>query len=241
MTKNKEVVSWKAALAADAKKVTDTEGGGGGYISIKAGQMTYQDEPIKDNKLDCVVLASSVVRTFYDRPYDPDDTGPPDCFAISLEAGGRMSPHENVPSPQSDNCKDCPLAEFGSAKVGKGPACKTRRRLMVMPVDGLGDPAEAEIATITIPPTSTKNYSSYANKVATATGLPPWAVKTTISTAPHPKKMFEVSFKPLGPIEGDEALSGIHARIDEANAAITEPYTYDDEDDEPAQSTSTKY
>ena len=228
-TKSQDVVPWKEQMALDAVKVAKQERPASSFISMKGGVMTYQEEHIKDNKLDCVVLAYVFERTMYDRAYDADDTGPPDCFAQSLTAE-TLNPHKNVKEPVNPTCHGCPKAEFGTAKQGKGPACKTYRKLMVMPSSALGEEiGDAEIALLRVPPTSVKNWSNYANKIANTTGVPPWAVQTMISCAPHPKKMFEVSFDLINPIADEGMLAAIHSRIPAAEQSLLTPYTYDDE------------
>jgi len=240
MTKKTDVVPWKEQMALDAQKVAKQERPASSFISLKGGILTYQEEPLPDNKLDCVVLAYVFERTMYDRPYDPDDQGPPECFAQALTAE-TLNPHENVPSPANPTCHGCPKAEFGTALQGKGPACKTRRKLMVMPSSALADGIEeAEIAMIAVPPTSVKNWSNYANKIANTTGVPPWAVQTLISAAPHPKKMFEVSFALVNPIADEAMLAAIHARIPAAEQVLLVPYSYD-KDDETTADDSGKY
>lgn len=231
----KEVADWKAAMGLAATKTAKMERTESSVISLKGGIMTYQDNEMKDNKLECVVIASSFARTCFQRPYDPDDKAPPECFANAIDAAD-LVPHENVLQPYAKVCseKACEWAVFGTALQGKGPRCKTRRKLIVMPVSGLDDPAEAELATITCPPTSGANWSSYANKIASGAGLPPWGVKTMIIVKPHAKKQFEVTFETTGPIESDKALAGIHGRINEAEASLLQPYTYDAEETAPA-------
>ena len=230
MSESKEVADWKSALAADAEKVAKEERPGNSVISLKSGIMTYQDQPIPDNKLECVVIATSYARTWFDRPYDPDDVSPPECFANALEQA-ELIPHINVSQPPSAVCseKACEYAVFGSAKQGNGPACKTRRKLMVMPVSGLENPAEAEMAVIAAPPTSGKNWATYANRIASGSGLPPWAVTTTIVVKPHPKKQFEVTFEAGAPITDEATLAALHGRIAEAEAILLTPYTYEAE------------
>ena len=238
---DKQVMSWKDKLAEDAKKVAATERPSSGFISLKSGVMTYQDEMIPGNKLDCVIVAYGSERTMYDRAYDPDDQGPPECFAQAIEAV-ELNPHSNVVAPVNATCMGCPKAEFGTAKQGKGPACKTYRKLAVMPVTALdGDIAGAEVALMRIPPTSVKNFSQYANKLATAGGLPPWASVTTISVAPHPKKQFEVSFAAVRPITDEATLAAIHARIESVEALLLSPYEYSDEDEAPAKKGKSKF
>lgn len=230
-----EIRDWKKDAQAAAEKVAKTERTGDNFISLKGGVMTYMDEPISDNKIECVVLAASFARTCFMRPYDPDDNDPPECFANAMDQAD-LIPHENVKEPFAAVCneKACEYAVFGSALQGKGPRCKTRRKLIIMPVSGLDNPAEAELAMIACPPTSGKNWSNYASKIAGGIGLPPWGVRTMISCRPDPKRMFVVEFELIGPITDDAAMSGIHARINEAETALLAPYTYDTEPEEEA-------
>ena len=227
MPKSNELVAWKQALTMDAKKVAIEEASGANYISLRGGNMSFKDELIPGNTLDCIVVANVTERTMYNRPFDPDDQGPPDCYAQSLDKGN-LIPAENVPEPYSDKCDGCPMAEFGTAQQGKGPACKTRRKLMLMPIDGLENPAEAELAMMAIPPTSVKNFSKYAEKVSVASGLPPWGVKTRIKTQPK-KTAFEVIFEPLGPVGDDKSLAAIHGLIEKAEQDLMKPYNYETE------------
>jgi len=227
----KELASWQTALAKDAEKTAKAESSDSNFISLKGGRMTYQDQIIPDDKIECVIVAFGTERTFYDRAYDPDDKNAPDCFAQGLEKGG-LIPHANVPNPRAQKCEGCPLAEFGTAKVGKGPACKTRRKLMLMPVSGLDDPAGADLALIALPPTSVKNFSAYASQVSLSSGLPLWAVTTTVAVKPHPKNQYAVVFSAGEKLSGDKTLSAIHALIENAEKELLKPYTYEEEEQE---------
>ncbi len=161
-----EVRDWKKEIAAAAKKVAEAERPDQSFISLKGGIMTYQDEPVKGNKLNCIIVAASFARTCFDRAYDPTDTAPPECFSNGWDAGD-MVPHSNVVEPFAEVCneKACEMAVFGSALQGNGPRCKTRRKLVIMPEGGLVKPEKAELAIIACPPTSGKNYSGYVSKV----------------------------------------------------------------------------
>ncbi len=242
MTKTKEIADWKKDLQIAAEKVAKAERPAESFISLKGGVMTYQDTAIPNNELECVVVASSFARTCFERPYDPDDNGPPECFANAIDQVD-LVPHENVPEPKAGLCteKACDAAVFGTALQGKGPLCKTRRKLIVMPVSGLADPAEAEIATLSIPPTSSKNWGNYAGKVASSSGLPPWGVKTLVKVRPDPKRQFVVEFSAVEPIEDEATLAGIHGRIAEAEAILLSPYTYEAEEAEAPAKSNKKY
>jgi len=67
---SKEIVDWKSALVADAKKTQAAESTGGNFISLKGGRMTYQEQTVPNDQLECIVVANVHERTMYDRPYD---------------------------------------------------------------------------------------------------------------------------------------------------------------------------
>ena len=236
-TESKEIANWKDDMEKAAAKTAKAERPTDSFISLQGGIMTYQDQSIPDNQLECVVVAVSFARTCFMRPYDPEDKDPPECFSNALDQAD-LVPHENVVAPFAAVCneKACEWAVFGTALQGKGPRCKTRRKMVVMPVSALDDAADAELAVMTVPPTSGKNWSAYANKIATGAGLPPWGVKTMITVKPHAKKQFEVTFESTGAITSEIHMAGIHSRIQAAEATLLQPYTYETE--EPAEATA---
>lgn len=228
-----EVADWREALKADAKKqqVAEQQAGSGlKYISLAGGCMTIGEDAIPNNTIECVVLASVAERTWYDRPYNPDDKGPPDCFALGEDAK-HLQPHGDVPDGQAPatKCSACPKAEFGTALQGRGPACKTRRRLIVMSKPLSEDMAlDSDLAQLKVPPTSVTNWSKYAMRVS-GQGLPVWAVGTEVVVKPHPKKQLEVTFTATSPLP-DAVLSVLHGRLKEAHAAATHPFSYEELD-----------
>ena len=227
-----ELTSWQEDLQKDAKAVAHNEGSDSSAIVIQHGVMMYHDQPIPNNELDVIVVASSTERCYYDKPYDPYVISSPACFAQSLETR-ELVPHENVPEPQAETFAECPLAEFGSAKVGKGPACKTYRKLIFIPADTMAeDVPKAELAYLKVSPTSVKNWQKYAQQLVASAGIPPWAARTQIKVVPDKKTIHQVTFKGIDAIEDSEILAAIHARIEEAEGMILRPYTYDDEDGE---------
>lgn len=228
---SKELASWQQDLQKDAKEVAHNEGSDSSAIVIQHGAMMYHDQPVPNNELDVIVVASTTERCYYDKPYDPDIISSPACFAQSLETR-ELVPHENVPEPQADSCAECPLAEFGSAKTGKGPACKTYRKLIFIPADtAAGDVPKAELAYLKVSPTSVKNWQKYAQQLVASAGIPPWAARTQIKVVPDKKTIHQVTFNGLEPIEDDELLAAIHGRIEEAEGMLLKPYTYEDNED----------
>jgi hypothetical protein len=171
-------------------------------------------------------------RAYYDIDYDPDHLIAPTCYALAANAGD-LVPHENVKEGVNDTCKGCPMAEFGSAERGNGPACKTYRRLAVMSVTALeqDEIAEAEIATCKISPTSVKAWSKYAVH-AEGKGQPLWAQTTVIKNQPDDKNMQRQTMT-QGIYAAPEQMGPLMLRIEEAEQLVSEPYTYE-ELEEPA-------
>ena len=234
MSKSTAVTKLDEQLAAMAAKVAATEATqqeGIPQISTKHGRLTYNEQELPNSELECIVLAAITERSCYTGPYDPDVIDPPLCFALGEDAA-HLTPHENVKEPVSTQCKGCPKAEFGTAAVGKGPACKTRKRLILLPIGAADSPESAthsDMAMLKVAPTSVKNWSKYASAVA-AKGLPPFAVSTIVKNAPNDKTMFSQTFRPgEDPLLQRDVLPAIMARLDEATAAGSRPWTYEEE------------
>lgn len=228
---SKEVaLDWKAALAKQVQKVqVDADSGDKKYISLKGGRMTLGDKPIPNDELECIVLANGVERAWFARPYSPDDKNPPDCYSLDGH-----KPADNVPAPPSSQCAGCPMAEFGTALQGKGPACKTKLRLCVAPAptdlkpEHLGD--GTELATMKVSPTSVVNFSGkegYEQELA-KDGQAPWSVVTKIMVRPHPKKLNEVTFKKVRNLEKEELLAASFKQVDRAVKEISTAWNYAD-------------
>lgn len=84
----------------------------------------------------------------------------PHAAIVALSKKGASLP----PADQLFDCATCPLAQWGSVHqggaTGKGQACKTLRRLVVL-VDGWTQPA-----LLTLPPTSVKVWDTYCSVLA---------------------------------------------------------------------------
>lgn len=245
-SKSKEVsADWKEALKKQVAvtQAAKAEVNGIPHISLKGGRMSLNDQYIPGDDLQCIILASTVEKSWYDRPYDPDDNSPPDCFALGKKQS-LMEPHENVPMPPSDNCKSCPMAEYGTARQGKGPACKTRMRLLVMPVPDnvtadMIRGKEAEMAIYKTQPTSTVNFNGAGGagkapgyqKVLAEQGITPWAVISKVRVLPHNKKLHETTFHLVKPLTEDDLLAAAFSRCEQAELDVAQPYTYPEADE----------
>lgn len=190
-----EVTKWDEELAKyakqDAEKVTPSSS----VISLKAGVITYNGQKAPGNKLNCIVVGSVSERSYYPDDYDPDNPASPACFGLDTDTV--TAPHPMSAEPQSDACATCPMNKWGSAARGKGKACKEKVRLAIIPSKLSDGEAvlKAEIARLTMPVMSVKNWSNYVTLVSHSKKRPTFAVETQIGTQPDPKSQFVVTFE----------------------------------------------
>lgn len=239
MANGKELATWKEQMAARVQEVQEEEQPALSVLSLSSGMMQIGDAVVPNNKMDVVILAMGTERTFYDRPYDPDDKSPPECYSQKIgnddTFNPTMVPADNVPEPVSDSCMSCPKSKMGSADAGRGPACKTRRKLICAPASVVGN-AEAlgkQLLIVNVPPTSGKALTQYVQGLV-GQGLPPEAAITTISYGPDKKTMFAMKFDGVSPIQDDATLGAIFNRIEEFKPMVIQPYNYEFEEEEEA-------
>jgi hypothetical protein len=192
------VKTWKeeVAAAADVAKATeDSAASTGSWVSLKGGRISIDGAEATDNQIDVIVLYHVLENQYYESDYDPDVPASPICFAFGRVAPD-MAPHADCPAPQHDGCKGCPNSEWGSARKGKGKACKEVRRLALITADEADDPT-SDVRLLKIPVMSCKNWTGYVRHLADVLHLPPFAVLTRISLVPDPKSQFRVEFKYL--------------------------------------------
>ena len=221
-----ELVNWEERLAGDAKDIAATERPSVSRISVRSGILSYEDTPYPDNTLDCIVVNHCFENRWYDTDWDPDNIVPPRCFALAFEKEG-LVPHANADA-QATSCAECPKAKWGSdpRPTSKGKACGEIRRLAIIPYNTELTPemiTEAELALMSIPVTSVRNWSNYVNKVGASYRRPPWAVVTTIKVIPDTKTQFKVTFD--SPRALDDALLGaLDTKRGSVVSALTQPY-----------------
>ena len=205
MSEDQALVNWEEKLKEQALEASAQERPSVGRISLRAGVMTYMEQEIPDNKLDCVVLVSVIEQAYYDQPFDADKVVPPACFALAAPGtpDNMIEPHQDVPNPQAENCGECDQFQWGSGR-GRGKACSSRRRLIVLPASALDNPdtlPRADVAMLVVPVTSVKAWSTHVNRVGATYQRPPWAVVTRISCKPDAKTQFKVLFEPVAPVD----------------------------------------
>jgi hypothetical protein len=219
------MVKWDerlAALAQAAKKTVAQVGGGGNFLSIRGGALSYQKVAVKGNKMRCIVLAQVLENQHYPAAFDPDSPASPDCYAFGEDRDG-MAPHEAVERPFNPTCAGCPMKEFGSAERGRGKACGDVIRLALIAEEDLGDIEGAEIAYLKVPYYSTLEWAAYVRELDEVYHKPPLAFFTELGVVPDPKSQFRVKFE-----RGDEldeaSFEALFARQEEAQRSIAFPY-----------------
>lgn len=245
---SKAVAKWDEELARQAEiaAAMEASSGGGQFFSIQGGQLTWQDNPMPGNEMAVVILDHIFENTFYEDAYDPDNPAPPSCFAFGRN-DKEMEPHiivREADNQMADACDGCEMNEWGSADTGRGKACKTTRRLAMIPAGNfdkngdfemIDDPefyAKAQIGYMKLPVTSINGFASFVKQVAGTLKRPPFGIFTRVYVQPDPKTQYKVFFEPLDSIP-DELASVIMERNEEAKTVIDFPYQLPDEE-EPA-------
>ena len=191
----------------------------GNTIGIRNSKWTYKQEVIQG---DLLVIALDFVHcnTWYDSAFDPDSPQPPACFAIS-DDGEEMEPHASAPNKQHDRCDGCPMNAWGTADRGRGKACKNTYRIACMEADA--DPADAEVAILTLPPTSLKHWERYVTGLDSKLSRPPFGVVTRFTfddDADYP--LIEMTCEDV--IQDATQLQGIMSRIDGVRSELMQPF-----------------
>jgi|TARA_R100000656_G_scaffold124929_2_gene104445 hypothetical protein len=191
-------------------------------ISTKGKKFRIGDDQLGD-EIEVVVGIAAYENTWYDRPYDPNNTSSPACFSLSMSEA-EMEHHGDSPVPQHDGeCNDCPLAQWDTGANGKGKACKNARRLVVLASDGTTSYGETQMAMLKAPPTSLKNWASYAKSVALRHKRPTSAVLTRVrfsDSSDYPLLEFDM----VELLDDVDDIKDIMARAEEMEAFALRPY-----------------
>ena len=223
MSKSNEVVPWQERMAAEAKAVATSERPTTNKISLRSGILSIDDNPLAGNEMTCVIVGALHEQVKYDEAWDPNKVIPPVCFGFNEApaAKGAMQPHEDVPTPVSENCVDCWARQFG--ENGEKPECQGRRRIAVSAWNSDGT-LDNDIFTMSFPQYSSgKQFSAYANEVSLREQRPPWGVITRLFVEPHPRWQFLVKYEIAGLVP-DEVMADVYAKVDAATAALSMPY-----------------
>lgn len=231
-----------AALMQQTVEQEAATGEGRRFLSIRGGQLSMGGDAIPGNEIAVAIVDAIHENVYYEGRFDPDEKQAPSCFAFG-RSPDEMAPHETSAEPVSDTCKGCPNNEFGSADVGKGKACKNRRRLALLAVggfdrDGNFEPFDAatiasdDVAYLPVPVTSVTSFAKYAKGLAKVHGKPLQAVATRVFVESDPKYQVRVGFELLEDL-GPDVVREVLAKHKVVKDEIDFPYVPRDE--EPAE------
>lgn len=149
----------------------------GNRLTLEAtGDFVLPDGMNLGNEIQVIVVDFVSRNNFYSVPYNRENPTPPDCYAIGRVIAD-MAPENDSPSPQHDNCRTCPLNQFGSGNNGKSKACQNRRLLAVLVVDPENPEAhnapDAPIYTLDLSPSNIKSFDGAVAHVARSLAGPP--------------------------------------------------------------------
>jgi len=213
-----EIATLQQQIAAQIERQNQTTASlrsSGRYIAFKNAQLKVDGISIPANQLDVRVLAAVSERAWYSKDFDADQVQVPDCYALD-----DTGPHELAAKPQSDNCSDCVHNKWGSAKIGKGKACRESARVIVIPAN---NPVSSAIMyTAKVPVTSLGAVTGFAARCAQANKLMGEFV-TKLSVVEDKKSFFKVHLTPVE-ITNDMNLSDLLRRQDEAYQLALQPY-----------------
>lgn len=211
MSDSKEIVDYEKLLADMAQSATKLERPSGQSIGTRAGVLTYGGNPVPNNKLDCIVIASVFSNTLYEGKFDPNHMQSPVCFAYGVqennetaeEVEARMAPHPSSQKPQAASCSVCPNNKWGSdPEGGRGKACKNGRSLALIPAHTTAEAVPtAEIAILRPPVTSIANWKNYVQNCGAKYNRPPLAVITQVSSVPDVKSQYKLTFTDIGVVD----------------------------------------
>lgn len=161
-------------------------------ISIKASRFRIvengEETVLPVTHLDVVVVGANprLSKTYYDKPWDPDDVGAPKCKSL-----GGIAPDDDSEEKQNDLCATCPHNAWGSKTGPQGQklkACTDLKRIAVVSPDDL----EGPIYLLQVTPSAIKGLNAY-QKGLSSRGIAPEVVKTRLTfdvEASFPKLVF---------------------------------------------------
>lgn len=159
---------------------------------VENGEEVFKsNQPVKVIILGVEPEAGRMVKTYYEKGYQPGNTDPPDCASHD---GIRPSPWVN--KKQNDLCQTCKWNQFGSATSPNGKPTKKCRDAKQLWVLRDGDPKGADGVQygLNVSVSSLKAFSEYGRKLA-ANNLPFSAVITQLEfeDSEYPQIKFEVA------------------------------------------------
>lgn len=188
----------QAELAKYADQATEhIKKGTGQKISLTGKEFSLGEQSL-GRELQVIILGHTYERRFYLAPYDKENPSTPACYALGVDQN-QLTPASDSPHAQCSTCIECDHDQWGSSNTGKGKACGTHIRLLI--VDGMiedSSPIEKrllETPIISVGPTSIKAYEGFVTQLNKRLRIPPFAVRTLLTfdqEVDYPKLEFEI-------------------------------------------------
>lgn len=188
-------------------------------IKFDRGFIKVDDAEIKSGKLECIIAGFVAHNRWNEKPWNPDDPQPPDCYAFSLileDKTEETKPHAAAPKKQNEDCLTCVKNVYGSARVGDGKACANTARLGIFIGNDLKNAesvAKAEMYTGSVSPTNVKYLSAYLKQLETVHKRPIWAAVTEITSNSDPKTQIKLEFKMVSLLKDAKIIEALYERI----------------------------
>ena len=215
-------IDMKKLMQESAAKAMEQEKPDNKFVSFKSGVLSYNGNAAKDNKIQVIIVGSAFENQYFPDRYDPNKVVSPTCWAVAHEEDDLAPYQDECTKAHHTDCESCDFNEWESDPAGgRGKACKNTRRLAMITLDQLGNPA-ADVVYARLPVTSVANWSKYVTQIGNVVKRPAWGVITEMSTVPDAKSQFKVGFQFMGLVE-DEHLEGIHALYDKVYEDILFP------------------
>ena len=160
-----EVASFQGRMAAPT----------GNNIGVTQDRKFRSPDDTKHDTISGVIVDFIARSRYYVGEFDKDDVVPPNCFAIDFVTHDALVPSDNSPDKQHDDCRSCPMAQWGSAKngTGKGKACKNEYVLALLAPSG-----EGPLMTLTLSATALKPFDKYVRDLSRDFKAAPYAFLT---------------------------------------------------------------
>jgi len=173
--------------------------------------------------LSVVVLGYVSKKSYYDKPYNPNEIHAPACAAIGPGTFDSLVPSEGAPNAQNPTCKGCPLNEFGTSNTGKGKMCSDNKLIAFMLPDA--EPNDP-VYTASISPSGLKDFNHYLGRLNNRYGLPTVAFISELSIKPAGASV-TISIKEKEQLQDPAKLGAFMGRQEEAMKMLLTPIVFD--------------